>query len=64
MWRAVGPFRVLGDRIGAIIRRHNRQRDDDLPDSPIPANGALDEAPLVGPFQLMIPARILAQKRP
>jgi len=32
-----------------------------LPDQPIPPNGAPDEAPLVGLFQLTIPARAFAQ---
>lgn len=34
-----------------------------MPDRPTPPNGAAEEAPLVGRFQLMIPARILAQNR-
>jgi hypothetical protein len=34
-----------------------------LPESPIPPNGAAELAPLVGRFQLTIPARMLAQKR-
>ena len=32
-----------------------------MPDQPMPPNGALDDAPLVGLFQLTIPARTFAQ---